>query len=331
MYILISFLPVILFLLYLIYMDSFKIIKLNLVLINIFWGLSAAALSYFISYIFAELLKVNSNHYVNFYAPLIEETIKASYIIFLFRFNKIGFLIDAAIIGFAVGSGFALLENLFYMAKFNDPSFLVIVLRGFGTAIMHGGSSSLFAILTASLLNREFELKAALLPGIIIAVLIHLFYNSLVLPPILNVLLIMIAFPVFFLFIFRKNEDAIVLWLETGFDTEADLLSAINLGELKKTNSGKYLNRIKDLFDPLIVFDMLNFVKIYLELSMRAKGILMMQENDLDYEITSEDKYKLRELLILESNIGKAGISALKPILGLNKRDLWTLNRIFSE
>ena len=42
-----------------------------------------------------------------FVAPAIEETLKLLFVIVLLRARKVGFVIDAAICGFAAGAGFA--------------------------------------------------------------------------------------------------------------------------------------------------------------------------------------------------------------------------------
>ena len=42
-------------------------------------------------------------------------SLKALIVVVLIRTHRIGFLVDAAILGFAVGTGFALVENLYYL------------------------------------------------------------------------------------------------------------------------------------------------------------------------------------------------------------------------
>mgnify|MGYP000417393272 CR=1 FL=1 len=48
--------------------------------------------------------------------------------------------------GFAVGAGFAVFENLFYLMQAEHRSLLVWFVRGFGTAIMHGGTTATVVI-----------------------------------------------------------------------------------------------------------------------------------------------------------------------------------------
>ena len=61
--------------------------------------------------------------------------------------HRIGFLVDAAIFGFAVGTGFALAENLYYLHLAAEAGMGTWIVRGFGTALMHGGATALFAVM----------------------------------------------------------------------------------------------------------------------------------------------------------------------------------------
>ena len=67
------------------------------------------------------------------------------------RRREIGFLVDAAIIGFAVGTGFALVENVDYLRNLGEARFLVWVVRGFGTAMLHATTAAIIAIAAKSL------------------------------------------------------------------------------------------------------------------------------------------------------------------------------------
>jgi protease PrsW len=111
--VLVSLFPVLIFLLILIYYDSYKLVKVKTVIFLILTGCLAAALSYFINSYFLDHLTIDSSSYSRYIAPVIEETIKASLLIYLISKNKIGFMVDALIYGFAIGAGFALIENIY--------------------------------------------------------------------------------------------------------------------------------------------------------------------------------------------------------------------------
>src|SRR4030042_818092 len=69
--------------------------------------------------------------------------------------RRVGFLVDAAIAGFAVGAGFAAAENLQYFVTLGPSSLLLWVVRGFGTALMHGSAPAVLAILAKLLGARH--------------------------------------------------------------------------------------------------------------------------------------------------------------------------------
>jgi len=139
-----SFLPVILFLFCLFMLDSFKLVNRKILLLCLIWGGIAALISYFLNTWLNKQISLNYREFSWYIAPLTEEITKVIFIIILISRQKIGFSIDAAIYGFAAGTGFALSENMVYLLRLGSETGMIIwILRGFGTALMHGGSTAL--------------------------------------------------------------------------------------------------------------------------------------------------------------------------------------------
>src|SRR5207248_11452128 len=88
-------------------------------------------------------------------APWIEKAIKAAAIILLFRLNRIGYKLDAVISGFAIGAGFSVIENIVYLLRFPDFGAGTWLVRGLGTAVMHGTTLALLAAIAHELAERE--------------------------------------------------------------------------------------------------------------------------------------------------------------------------------
>ena len=110
----VSIVPVFIFLGMLVIFDSFKLVKWQDILITIFIGCLAALVSLGINLIILAKSGVEQIAYVRYIAPIVEESTKALYIFYLLRRRKIGFMIDAAIYGFAVGAGFGLRIDIEY-------------------------------------------------------------------------------------------------------------------------------------------------------------------------------------------------------------------------
>ena len=71
--------------------------------------------------------------------------------------------------------------------------------------------------------------------------------------------------------------------------------------------------------------DMLCYLRLYTELALRAKGVLMMRENGLDAPVGERTREKFEEMKYLEESIGKTGVLAMKPFLHMTRKDLWQL------
>jgi len=151
---LLGLLPVILFLFALVYLDSYKLIPLRRIVATIALGGLVATTCYFVVDALIPRLAMDEATYRRYILPLVEELGKALFLVYLIRSNKVGFLVDAAIYGFAVGTGFALVENVYYLKVLPDADLAVWMVRGAGTAIMHGGVTAIFGIVAKARLSR---------------------------------------------------------------------------------------------------------------------------------------------------------------------------------
>jgi len=74
--------------------------------------------------------------------------------------------------------------------------------------------------------------------------------------------------------------------------------------------------------------DLVCYLRLYLELSIQAKGILLMRQAGFEAPVDPEVKEKFEELRQLEKNIGATGKLALLPFLHTSTRDLWQLHML---
>jgi hypothetical protein len=312
-----------------VYLDSYKLIGLRSVLVLIVIGCTTAALSFLVNTAAALFLELDRTIDARYVAPLLEESLKAAYLVYLLRTNKIGFMVDAAIAGFAIGAGFALLENLFYLWMLPGPGMFLWMIRGFGTAIMHGGVTAIVGILGQSAMERRgtFGLMC-IVPGLALAVFVHSVFNHFFLTPELTTVIVLCVLPPLVVIVFNRSERSTQNWLGIGFDTDRELLEMITGGVLAETRVGRYLHSLADRFPGEVVADMLCYLRLYLELSVGAKGILMMREAGFHIAPDLEIPEKFRELKYLERSIGKTGKLAVLPFLRTGSRDLWQLHML---
>lgn len=326
---LVGLLPVASFLAVLLYLDSYKLVKLRTVVAVVGVGMVAAGVSYLVNGLLLTAIEIEETTFTRYFAPVTEEVLKAFVIAGLIRAHRIGFLVDAAIFGFAVGTGFAMIENLHYLRLYPDADMGTWNVRGFGTAIMHGGATAIFAMLGLGLLERAGRVRPwAILPGLAMAVVLHSAFNHFFLSPKLSTLGIAVVVPLALYAVFQFSEKAVGNWLGKGFDADTEMLGLINSGRLSDSPVGRYLHTLKDRFEGPVVADVLCYLRLYTELALRAKGILIMRENGFEVPVDEATREKFTEMRYLEQSIGRTGLMAIQPMLHMSHKDLWQLHML---
>lgn len=316
-------LPVLCFLAALFFLDSYELVPLRLIVAMLGVGMAAAGASYLANAALIGALGSDLEPYTRHVSPLVEEALKALVIVWLIRTHRVGFLVDAAIVGFALGSGFAVVENLYALWRIPDAGVSTWVVRGFGTAVMHGGASAGFAVVSLAILERdERHGYVALLPGFTVAVLLHAAFNRLSHQPVIATVAVLVAVPTLVLVAYHHGERTLAEWLGHGFDADAERLALMRSGGLAASPTGRYLSGLKTRFSGPVMADLLGYLRLFTELSLRAKGMLLMRENGFEAEIDEETRGQLKELEYLEKNIGVTGLMALHPLLPMRRKSL---------
>jgi protease PrsW len=319
--------PVLVFLGALVYFDSFKVVRAKAIVVAAAAGMLAAFAGYWCNGLLLDELDVGYVTYSRWISPWLEESLKAALIVYLIRTRRVGMLVDAAIYGFAVGTGFALFENLYFLMVRPETHPAVQVIRGFGTAIMHGGATAVFAIVAVSQAEKfPDKWVRVFLPGLVAAVILHGVYNTLLVRPVFATLGVLMLLPPLIYFAFESSEATLREWLESDLDSDVQLIETINSGEFENSHAGRYLQSLQDKFDGPVVADMLCYLRLHCELALRAKGVLMLRESGFEAPLLDDDtKAQIQELHYLERSIGKAGEFALRPIVLATGKDLWQL------
>jgi RsiW-degrading membrane proteinase PrsW (M82 family) len=322
---LVSLLPVVLFLVTLIYLDSYKLVHLRSLLLAVVVGAGAALACLTLNDLAIHGAGVARATHSRYIAPVIEETLKAAFVAWLIVGKRVGFMVDAAIVGFAVGTGFALIENTYYVRTLQSDGILVWMVRGLGTAVMHGGMTAVFGIVAKTVYDRTNGRAFWWLPGLALAIALHSLFNHFILPPITATIVLHVALPAIMLVVFWRSERATQRWLGTRMDADAELLDIINAGAISESPIGRYVETLKQQFGPETLVDMLCYLRIHVELAISAKGLLMMREAGFKPTPPPGTQEKFRELRHLEKSIGPTGRLAIAPILHQSTRDLWQI------
>lgn len=321
--------PVVLFLVALLVMDSYKLVTRRGVAASLAAGVAAAGAALVVNEWLLGPAGIPGGLVTRFAAPLVEESLKAAFVIWLIRAESVGFMVDAGIHGFAIGTGFALVENLYYAHALGNTSLSLWIVRGLGTAVMHGSTTAIVGILSKNLVDRHASTGVVrFLPGLAIAFAVHALFNQFLLNPLLSTAALLVLMPLLVVAVFERSERATREWLGTGLDTDIELLELILTGEIRRTHVGEYLESLRTHFPGQVVADMLCYLQIYLELALRAKGVLMARAAGLDLPVDPSIRANFEEMRFLERSIGPTGKLAVLPFLRTSGRDLWQLTML---
>jgi protease PrsW len=321
--------PVLLFLAGLVYLDSFKLVGIATVLWGMLLGVSAAAATCFLSGPAMSVLHLNFAYYSRYVAPVLEESLKSTVVIYLFRRNRIGFAVDAAILGFAVGAGFSLFENIYYAYVFPNANLGVWMVRGLGTALMHGGTTAIFAI-TAYVLSERHTFSNALnyVPGLVLAISLHSIFNQFTAFPLISTAATIIVLPLSLLLIFDKSEHYVHDWLIHDYESHEHLLEDIRSGKFSHTEAGRLITSLAARFGTTVVADIFAYIRLHTELVLRAEQVLLAREGGNVAPLTKVDGESFKRLHALERKIGRTAMLATWPHLKFSRQELWELHQL---
>ncbi|MBD3871853.1 MAG: hypothetical protein IFK91_02870, partial [Acidobacteria bacterium] len=166
------------------------------------------------------------------------------------------------------------------------------------------------------------------LPGLALATVLHSAFNHFFIAPTVTTVLILVVLPVFFVAVFHFSESRTREWLGTGFDTDSELLEMISAGQASDSRIGAYLEELRERFPPPTVVDMVCLLRLRLELSIRAKGILLARQAGFEVPPDPDMEGRFAELRFLEHSIGRTGLLAMSPLFHFSDRDLWQYHMI---
>ena len=317
-------LPVLSFLLLLIVFDSFKLVSKSMFVRALVAGVIAAIAAMLLQSWLIATFDLGTRTVTRYVAPVTEEALKMAFVLWALFRRQVGFLVDAAIVGFAIGAGFAVVENIHYLRNLPDGQIWLWIVRGFGTALLHALTTALIAIGAKSLLDRQPDRRAlAIAAPWLGAVVLHSAFNHALVSPLLAAAMVMLVLPLVVLAVFTVSERKTREWVGAGLDLDVELLQLVRSSEFGGTRFGRYLAELRFRLPGPVVADMFCLLQLDLELAIRAKGMLMAREAGLSVPVDDALRAKLAERAYLEKAIGPTGLLALRPLQVTSDFDKW--------
>ncbi len=317
-------------------LDVFNLITFRLIAVLLACGGALAALSFLANLRVMDGFPIGFSNYSRYVAPIVEEVLKALPILALFLTNRIGFKLDAAIAGFAVGAGFSVVENLWYLTLITDANVSAWLVRGFGTAVMHGGATALFAVISHEMTERQAEASAAryrfnpllFVPGLVVAMAIHSAFNHFPHQPVIAMAVTLLLVPLTLFLTLSKSERATQQWLKSDEAAHRQALDDIRSGKFAESEAGQAIRQLVDHLNPHTSTDAFAYVELKTELVLRAEEVIHASQAGGAVEIGTPEREKFERLAELEGRLGKPVTAALDTRLGFSRNDLWELARL---
>jgi hypothetical protein len=159
--------------------------------------------------------------------------------------------------------------------------------------------------------------------GLLGAIGLHAGFNSAVLPPFVQMLILLILVPLLLVYVFEWSERATKEWVGAGLDLDVELLDLVTSDAFEVTHFARYLSELRSRFPGTVVADMFCLLRLQLELSAQAKGKLLARSAGLELEADDDTRAALEEYRYLQRSIGRTGLLALKPLSVTSERDHW--------
>ena len=189
---------------------------------------------------------------------------------------------------------------------------------------MHASATAIVAVTAKALADRyPSRGLAVLIPGWAIAIGLHATYNRALVSPLLAAAVLLFVVPLVVIAVFERSEALTREWVCEGLDLDVTLLRLIRSSEFGSTRLGRYLGELRSRFPGPVVADMFCLLQLELELSIRAKGMLMAREAGFEIKPDETLRATLAERAYLQETIGPTGLLALRPLQVTSHRDEW--------
>ena len=332
----VALIPVLVMLCIFIWLDAFALMSRGEVLVLLALGAVGALVAWPLSGRLLDTLPIGFSLYSRFVAPWIEEAIKAAIILTLFRLNRIGYKLDAVISGFAIGAGFSVVENIFYLTMFPNYGTGTWLVRGFGTAIMHGTTLAILAAIAHEFAERETRGIAAdyhfnivwFVPGYGVAVALHTAFNQFPDRPMIAMLGAVLVAPLALIAILNFGTSEAQRWLAAECDQHRTQVEILRSGRWPDGPSGRKIAALAERLDPETVKRVRRYWELQAWLVAEAEETMMEEAAGAVEFDPAKIRAAIAELNGLKQAIGRSTFAALQALLPFSRNDLWEVSEL---
>jgi RsiW-degrading membrane proteinase PrsW (M82 family) len=328
--------PVLAMLAIFVWLDAFALMSLKEIFVLLALGAIGALAAWPVSGRLLDTLPIGFSLYSRFIAPWIEEAIKAALMIGLFRMNRIGYKLDAVISGFAIGAGFSLVENIFYLTLFPNYGTGTWLVRGFGTAIMHGTTLAVLAAIAHEFAERETREAAAdydfslmwFVPGYGVAVALHTAFNQFPDRPMISMMAAILVAPIALIATLNFGTAEAQRWLAAECAEHKAQVDTLRAGRWPDGPAGRKIAALAERLDPEAVKRIRRYWELQAWLVAEAEETMMEEAaGDAEFDAAAV-RAAFAELDGLRRALGRSAFAAMQALLPFSRNDYWEVSEL---
>jgi RsiW-degrading membrane proteinase PrsW (M82 family) len=156
--------------------------QIGIVILSFGWGIISFYLAAQANTLLMIEAHINRQNIIRYVAPITEEFIKAALLVYLVRRRSFHYFVDGAIYGFAIGIGFAVVENFGYITNTASSALSIAAGRTLSTNLVHATASSIIGVtLGLGRFQKDVTRRALFfVSGMLIAIAAHSGFNNMV-------------------------------------------------------------------------------------------------------------------------------------------------------
>lgn len=332
----IALVPVLLMAVLFAWLDVFKLMSVLEMTSLLLLGAMTAVLAWPLSGQVLDQLPMGYSFYSRIVAPWIEEALKGLALTLLIGTNRIGFKLDAIISGFAIGAGFSVVENILFLLRFPELPAAVWMVRGLGTAVMHGATTAILAAVAHGIYERSLRRQGSvrrfnplwMLPGYIAASLLHLAFNQFPDKPVLVMIVTLVVAPLLLIALLRLGEGETQKWLAEDSEGHRRWLAEWRAGGFPADASGQRIAALAARATPEGAELIRAFCILKTELVLAAEEELIDRDRRLDEDEAERVRAAFAKLGRLKKELGRVRYAELRRQLPFSANDDWELGEL---
>jgi len=307
--------------------------QIDVVILCFGWGLIGYLIAAQVNTFILIATHITLQTLTRYIAPITEEIIKAAFLVYLIRRPSFKYYVDGAIYGFAVGIGFAVVENYRYIMNYEATALSLAIGRTLSTNLIHATGSAIVGVMLGLGRFQRGGARQSLffIGGMVIAIVTHGGFNIIVSGISGERWLIYL-----YAILVGLSGAAFILWLiqrglkeERGWiDEMLGLADQVTQGEsrvvLRLAETGVLLAPIVERFGKQKAVQIGRLLAVQAQLGIIRKTLQTLPDERMRENAAQQISELQEEMALLRNRIGVYPMLYLRSIFPDNNRSVWT-------